>query len=319
MHFGPGMQSIAPNTSVIDLQFLGHKEAIASCLLEAGGELALVDCGPASCLPVLRAQLAERGLAITHLTALLLTHIHFDHAGATGSLVRENPRLRVYVHERGAAHMADPSKLLKSATRLYGDALQPMFGEFVAVPPENLHVLSGGETFQVAGRRMEVAYTPGHASHHVSYFDQSTGIAFTGDTTGLRAPGYDVVAPLTPPPDIDLAAWEQSLTEIARHKPQRIFLTHFGPYADVPEHLDRTRAGLRRWAERARQILALQSDEPAQIAEFMSSAQREFAEVLPEDAVSRYALGSNPTLSWYGLARYWRKGAEAEAAPRAAN
>jgi glyoxylase-like metal-dependent hydrolase (beta-lactamase superfamily II) len=313
------MQIIAPNTSVIDLNFLGHKEAVASCVLEGDGELALVDCGPASCLPVLRAQLAERGLAVADLTALLLTHIHFDHAGATGTLVRENPRLRVYVHERGATHMADPSKLLRSATRLYGDALNQMFGEFVAVPKENLQVLSGGESFPVAGRNMEVAYTPGHASHHVSYFDQSTGIAFTGDTTGLRAQGHNVVAPLTPPPDIDLPAWEQSLREIARRKPARIFLTHYGAYTDVPEHLERTREGLHRWAERARTILARPSDEPAQIAEFMTSAQKEFAESLPEEAVWRYAIGSNPTLSWYGLARYWRKRAEAEATARAGN
>jgi glyoxylase-like metal-dependent hydrolase (beta-lactamase superfamily II) len=313
------MQTIAPDTSIIDLNFLGHKEAIASCLLEGGGELALVDCGPSTCLPVLRAQFAERGLAITDLTALLLTHIHFDHAGAAGSLVRENPRLRVYVHEAGAFHMSDPSRLLNSATRLYGDALQQMFGEFVAVPAENLQVLSGGESFQVAGRPMEVAYTPGHASHHVSYFDQSTGIAFTGDTTGLRAQGFDVVAPLTPPPDIDLAVWEESLQEIARRRPQRIFLTHYGPYADVPEHLERTRAGLHRWAERARNILSQSPDEPAQIAEFMSGAQKEFAAALPEEAVWRYAIGSNPTLSWYGLARYWRKRAEAEAGARAGN
>ncbi len=215
--------------------------------------------------------------------------------------------------------MSDPSRLLNSATRLYGDALNQMFGEFVAVPNENLQVLSGGESFQVAGRKMEVAYTPGHASHHVSYFDQSTGIAFTGDTTGLRAQGYDVVAPLTPPPDIDLAAWEQSLREIAHRKPAHIFLTHYGPYTDVPEHLERTREGLHRWAERARAILAQPSDEPSQIAEFMTSAQKEFGESLPEEAVWRYAVGSNPTLSWYGLARYWRKRAEAEAADRAGN
>lgn len=312
------MKTIAPSTSVIDLNFLGYTEAVASCLLEGNGELALVDCGPSTCLPVLRAQLAERDLAVKDLTALLLTHIHFDHAGAAGTLVRENPRLRIYVHDRGAAHMADPTKLLNSATRLYGDALQTMFGEFVPVPESNLQVLSGGETFPVAGRKMDVAYTPGHASHHVSYFDQSTGIAFTGDTTGLRAQGYDVVAPLTPP-DIDITAWEQSLREIARRRPERIFITHFGPYADVPEHLDRTREGLHRWAELARNILTRQSGEPAQIAEFMSSAKNEFSETLPEEAVWRYAVGSNPTLSWYGLARYWRKRAEAEAAARAAN
>ena len=313
------MQSIAPGTSIIDVEFLGHKEAVASCLLEGAGELALVDCGPTTCLPVLRAQLAERGIAVTDLTALLLTHIHFDHAGAAGTLVRENPLLRIYVHDRGAAHMSDPTKLLNSATRLYGGALNKMFGEFLSVPGGNLHVLSGGENFSVAGRKMEVAYTPGHASHHVSYFDQSTGIAFTGDTTGLRAQGCDVVAPLTPPPDIDLDIWEASLKEIARRKPQRIFLTHYGPYSDVPQHLERTREGLRRWAERARDILSRHPDESAQIAEFNAAAQKEFAQLLPEKSTWRYTAGSNPTLSWYGLARYWRKRTEAQAGTRPTN
>jgi glyoxylase-like metal-dependent hydrolase (beta-lactamase superfamily II) len=306
------MPPIASGTSVIDVHFRGYQGAIAACLLEGDGELAVVDCGPTSCLPKLREGLAERGLGVGDLTALLLTHIHFDHAGAAGTLVRENPRLRVYVHNKGAVHMADPAKLLNSATRLYGDAMQQMFGEFLAVPRENLISLDGGEKLRVAGREIEVAYTPGHAVHHVSYFDQSTGIAFTGDTTGMRLTGHDFVAPVMPPPDVNLAIWDASLDEIARRKPSRLFITHFGAFDDVGGHIERTREGNYRWAERAKEILAKHPDEAAQIEEFNAAAEKDFRDQLPEDAAARYKIGANPTLSWYGLARYWRKRAEAE-------
>jgi glyoxylase-like metal-dependent hydrolase (beta-lactamase superfamily II) len=306
------MTQIAPNTSIIDLHFRGYEGAIASCLLEGGGELAIVDCGPTSCLPKLREGLAARGIKVSDLTSLLLTHIHFDHAGAAGSLVRENPRLRVYVHNKGAAHMVDPTKLLNSATRLYGDAMQQLFGEFLAVPRENIISLDGGESLRVAGREIEVAYTPGHAVHHVSFFDQSAGIAFTGDTTGMRLTGHDFVAPVTPPPDINLAIWDASLAEIARRKPARLFITHYGPFDDVGGHIERTREGNYRWAERAKGILAKHPDESAQIAEFNAEAAKDFREQLPADAAARYLIGANPTLSWYGLARYWRKRADAE-------
>jgi glyoxylase-like metal-dependent hydrolase (beta-lactamase superfamily II) len=307
------MTEIAPGSSIVDLHFRGYTGAIASCLLEGNGELAVVDCGPSSCLPKLREGLAARGLGVGDLTSLLLTHIHFDHAGAASTLVRENPRLRVYVHSKGAVHMADPAKLLSSATRLYGDAMQQMFGEFLAVPKDNLTTLEGGESLYVAGRDIEVAYTPGHAVHHVSYFDQSTGVAFTGDTTGLRMTGYDFVAPVMPPPDINLDVWDASLAEIARRKPSRLFITHFGAFDDVGGHIDRAREGHHRWAERAKNIIAKHPEESAQIAEFNSAAEKDYREQMSPEGVERYIIGSNPTLSWYGLARYWRKRAEAEA------
>ena len=305
-------RAVQTDSSLLDLEFLGHHEGIASFLLEGNGELALVDCGPSTCLPILRARLAARDRSVGDLTALLLTHIHLDHAGATGTLVRENPRLAVYVHEIGAKHLADPSRLLKSATRLWADSLQQIFGEFLAVPVENIRVLNGGESVRVAGRKMEVAYTPGHASHHVSYFDQSTGTAFTGDTTGLRLPGFDVVAPLTPPPDIDLDAWHNSLVEIEQRNPSSLFITHFGPFANVREHLQKTREGLRRWSERASGILRRGGNEEEQLASFVELGEKEYSRQLSAEAAARYAGGANAKLSWYGLSRYWRKRAEAQ-------
>lgn len=308
----PSLANSLPGASIIDLNFLGIRESVASCLLEGGGELVLVDCGPSTCLPALRAGLAERGLKTADLTAILLTHIHFDHAGAAGTLVRENPRLRVYVHEVGAKHLGDPSRLTKSATRLYGDAIQRMFGEFLPVPPENLHALAGGEVFPVAGRKIEVAYTPGHASHHVCFFDQSTGTAFTGDTAGVRLPGFDFVAPVTPPPDVNLDAYDASLTEIANRNPSRLFLTHFGSFENVQDHLQQSREGLKRWAERADAILKESSENSDRIARFNAFADEDFRRNLPEDVARRYAVNTMPTVSWHGLARYWRKRAEAQ-------
>ncbi len=308
------MQTIASGTNLIDLEFLGYREAIGPCLLEGAGELALVDCGPSNCLRTLRRELAGRGLSTKDLTALFLTHIHLDHAGAAGTLVRENPKLRVYAHEKGAPHLVDPSKLLRSAERLYRDAMNDLFGEFLAVPAQNVHPLAGGETLRIGARRIEVAYTPGHASHHVSYFDQSTGIAFTGDTTGLRYPGFQCVAPLTPPPDIDLDAWKSSLAEIARRKPARLYLTHFGPAEAVQEHLDQVWEGLQRWAEYAAQIIKEEKNESARLPAFLARAEHDFQRQMPLEDAKRYALGANPTLSWYGLSRYWTKRATASSA-----
>ncbi len=306
------IMSLPSGTSIIDLNFLGIRESVGLYLLEGNGELALVDSGPSSCLPTLRNFLAARSLKLSDISALLLTHIHFDHAGATGTLVKENPKLKVYVHELGARHLNDPSRLLSSATRLYGDALQQMFGEFLPVPKENIHELIGGESIRAAGREIQVAYTPGHASHHVSYFDQSTGTAFTGDTTGMRLPGCEIVAPLTPPPDIDLAAFTKSIAEIERRKPTQLLLPHFGAYNNVSEHLQATREALYAWTERTWTIMKNNSEESTRIEKFTAQAEEEFRAKLPnQELVARYNTVAMPQLSWYGLERYWRKRIEA--------
>jgi glyoxylase-like metal-dependent hydrolase (beta-lactamase superfamily II) len=308
----PTGTSLPSGTSIIDLNFLNCPEAVGLYLLEGDGEFALVDCGPSSCLPVLKENLAARGLTISDISTLLLTHIHFDHAGAAGTLVKENPRLRVCVHEIGAKHLKDPSRLLKSATRLYGDALLQMFGEFLPVPEENIHILAGGESFRTAGRQIEVAYTPGHASHHVSYFDQSSGAAFTGDVAGMRLPGYKIIAPLTPPPDIDLAAFTESLAEIERRKPTHLLLPHFGAYSNVAEHLQATREVLYAWTERAWTVMKAVPDESGRATKFAALADEEFQRQLPDaEIAARYFTVAMPPLSWYGLERYWRKRIEA--------
>jgi glyoxylase-like metal-dependent hydrolase (beta-lactamase superfamily II) len=222
---------------LIDVLHLGRPRVIGAW--RVGGTI--VDPGPSSALAALMPSLLQRPPR-----ALALTHVHLDHAGAAGTLARRFPELEVWVHERGARHLADPGRLLASARRLYGDEMERLWGEVLPVPGERLRVLRGGERLGP----FEVAYTPGHASHHVSYLHEPTGCAFTGDVAGVRIGGGAVLAP-TPPPDIDLVAWRLSLQTIEAWRPRSLAVTHFGAYADVDEQLAALRAHLdevERWA-----------------------------------------------------------------------
>lgn len=301
------MRTFAPDTTLVDLEYLGYREAIATCLLESDGNLALVDPGPASALAMLKAKLAQRGLSVGDLAALLLTHIHLDHAGASGVLVRENPRLRVYVHERGAPHLIDPAKLLASAARLYGDQMERLWGEVAPVPAVNITTLVGGESIRIGARTIEVLYTPGHAWHHATYFDTATGTAFVGDTGGLRRSGRACVLPLTPPPDIDLQAWAGSLAAIRARQPRQLFLTHFGPGEDPEAHLAQLEQRLTQWSDRVRRSMADGGPHEVLAAQFAQEVSSELASELPEADLRWYAKGAALEQCWQGLARYWRK------------
>ena len=239
--------------------------------------------------------------------AVLLTHIHLDHAAATGAMVRRWPELEVYVHERGAPHLVDPSKLLASAERLYGDQLGYLWGEIVPVPEGNVRVLSGDET--VMG--MRVAYTPGHASHHVCYFHEETGTAFVGDVAACRIPPSQLIVPPTPPPDINVEVWEESLNTVAGWQPQRLALTHFGAVEeDVPGHIERAKAKLREEAELARKMEKPEydADNEARIRAALA------AEGIEGDTVEELLQAVPTAYQWSGLDRYWRKRAGREAA-----
>ncbi len=241
--------------TVLDTNWTGRPRSIAAALLESDGHRAVIDPGPESTLATLRERLGARGVSVADLDAILLTHIHLDHAGATGTLVRENPRLAVYVHKNGASHMVDPSKLLASAGRLWGDDLPRLFGETLPVAAENLRILEGGETLTAGTRKLEVAYTPGHASHHVSYFDQDSGVAFIGDTAGVRVENGPYTLPATPPPDIDLEIWDSSFAAILARRPARLFLTHYGFSDDPAAHIAGFRERLHRWAALTEEVL----------------------------------------------------------------
>ena len=295
----------------LDNLWMGRPRSIAAGLLESDGHCAVVDPGPGSTLGTLHQQLRARGIGVGDLDALLLTHIHLDHAGATGSLVRENPRLAVYVHKNGAPHMIDPSKLLASAERLWPNDLQRLFGETLSVPAENLRILEGGENLTLGSRQLEVVYTPGHASHHVSYFDKTEGVAFVGDTAGVRIEGNSFVMPATPPPDIDLGIWDTSFAAILERKPARLFLTHFG-YSDNPsEHIVLFRERLHRWAALTAEILRNAASESAAMDSFMSATYAEIAQHLPAGEAEHYAFSAGLNLSFLGLARHLRKRATA--------
>jgi glyoxylase-like metal-dependent hydrolase (beta-lactamase superfamily II) len=289
---------------------LGIEKYIAACVLADESGIAVIDPGPTSSLEGLERGLAAHGLATADIHTLLLTHIHLDHAGATGTLVKRHPGMKVYVHSKGARHMIDPAKLIASAERIYGlENMDRLWGEFLATPAENVTVLEGGETITVGGRKLEIEYTPGHASHHVSYFDQSTGIGFTGDTTGMRPFESDVPFPVTPPPDIDLAGWKISLEKIRRHKPERIFLTHFGPFTNPEEHLAQLEERLARWGEVVADDVKSGRDETVACSEFVDKMRGELTAIMPRERfgpmIRRDALISD----WHGLARYWRKNA----------
>jgi glyoxylase-like metal-dependent hydrolase (beta-lactamase superfamily II) len=301
------LETVAPNTTRIDVEHLGNPQVIAACLLTGEGGPAIVDPGPSSALPTLKRKLAQRGLSVGDLEAILLTHIHLDHAGATGTLVAENPRLRVFVHHVGAPHMAQPDRLLASAQRLYGGEMEHLWGEFRAVPSQNLHVLKGGERIHAGGRTLEVEYTPGHASHHVSYFDASTGLAFIGDTAGIRILNRPYIVPPTPPPDIDLELWEKSLDLILARKPERLFLTHFGVAEPVAEHIAQLRERLAQWAEMVRVSLQNHAEDAARANAFAAAVEADLQKKFSGSESAQYVKGAGLDLCWMGLARYWRK------------
>jgi len=273
----------------LDVRHLGRDRVI--CAYELDG--LVIDPGPASSVAALDG---------IELRALLLTHIHLDHAGATGVLVRRHPDLKVYVHEKGAPHLVDPSKLLASAAKLYGEEnMDRLWGEVAPVPEENIVALTGGET--VEGFRVE--YTPGHASHHVCYLHEDSGDAYTGDVAGVRIPPSELTIAPTPPPDIDIEAWGKSLGVVESWSPSALCLTHFGRYEDVPEQIERVRRHLAEWGPLARDL--------GDRDEFVARLERHVRESAAEETESRYVQAAPPEQMYLGLERYWRKRAEREA------
>jgi glyoxylase-like metal-dependent hydrolase (beta-lactamase superfamily II) len=272
----------------IDLVHLGVERVIAAWVVDE----VIVDPGPESCLEALLEGLG--GADAEAPRAILLTHIHFDHAGATGALLRRWPDVPVYVHERGARHLADPERLVASATRLYGEAdMRRLWGDVVPVPEANLQVLTGGE--RLLDGAFRVAYTPGHASHHVSYLHEPSGRAFVGDVAGVRIPPSSAVMAPTPPPDVDVAAWEASLDAVAAWQPASLGLTHFGGVEDVAAQIAATRAALQRQA-----ALAAEHDLDGFVAAMREWLSREAGAV-----ADTYVNAAPLDHQWLGLDR-WR-------------
>ena len=271
----------------LDLLHLGRERVIGAYLLDTAEGPALFDCGPTTCVPALKAALRDRGLELQHVPHLLLSHVHLDHAGAAGVLVREHPALQVHVSPIGAPHLVDPTRLEKSARRLYGNEFDKLWGELAPVPMENIRETGD----QVLG--LDCFPSPGHASHHVCYVDRD-GTLYAGDATGVRIQPSRFVLPPTPPPEFDLAVWESTLDEIERRDAQRLALIHFGVADDPIEHLAALRMRLRSWT-------ALVGDGTTE-EEFEATALAELGDDAPP-----YVQAIPPWQSYAGLRRYWEK------------
>lgn len=274
---------------LIDVMHLGRPRVIGAWLV---GDV-VIDPGPTSCLDTLL-----DGLDGARPRALLLTHIHLDHGGASGSLVERWPDLEVYVHERGARHMVSPDRLLDSARQLYGADMDRLWGDMVPVPEQNIHVLRGGET--LFDGEFEVAYTPGHASHHVSFLHDGT--AFVGDVGGVRIAGSRFTIPPSPPPDIDVEAWHASIERVAAWQPRRLVMTHFGESGDVDDQLAELSSRLDDWAARAR---------AQDLDTFVAGVRDEIAQHVDAETALAYDQAAPPEQLYAGLERYWRKRSEA--------
>jgi glyoxylase-like metal-dependent hydrolase (beta-lactamase superfamily II) len=276
---------------LIDLLHLGHPQVIASYLVE-GAEPAIIDCGPSTCVEALERGLGANGLALQDVHHLVLTHIHLDHAGAAGVLVRKHPGLRVHVSGIGAPHLIDPSRLERSARRLYGEDFDFLWGELAPVPEENVDVIG----YRVLD--LQAWPTPGHASHHVSFLS-ADGSCYSGDATGVVIAPATYVAPVSPPPDIDLEAWEASIDSIEERGPERLCLPHWGVVEDVPSHLSQLRVQLRTWSERVRG--------GATEEEFVSAVASDLEAASDEATAQAYLQAAPLWQSYAGLRRYWEK------------
>lgn len=292
----------------IDLNFQGAPGVIASYVLRGPGGVLLVETGPGSTVAQLQAGLAALDIELRQISDILVTHIHLDHAGAAGWLAGATGAT-IHVHHVGAPHLIDPSKLLASARRLYGDQMDVLWGETLAAPAGQVHALYDGDVVEAAGLRIRAVDTPGHAYHHMAYL--LDGLCFTGDVAAVRLAGQRHVRAPTPPPEIDLPAWQRSLARLAELRPDRLLLTHFGPIAadaDAQAHLQAVAEGLQVAAAFVRpRWQAGQSAEEITAAYVDWIAQRSAAAGVDEDAIARYEIIVPSYTCVGGLMRYFHK------------
>ncbi len=287
---------------VLDLHF-GEPGTIAAFLLQSEDGPVLVETGPDSTYPTLVSELGAAGVAPEQVRHVLLTHIHLDHAGAAWRLAALGAT--VYVHPVGAPHLADPSKLLASARRIYGEGMEALWGRLEPIAPERLRVVADGEVLRIGRLRFEALHTPGHASHHIAYL--TDGLVFTGDVAGVRIAGGPVVPPC-PPPDIDLEAWHDSIARLRALGADVLYLTHFGPVADVADHLRDLERSLATYGEWVRERLHRGIEEAALVPLFEAYTEGFLsAQGWERGTLARYALANPAFMSVAGLARYWRK------------
>ena len=288
----------------LDLNFQGKSQTIASYLIRHSSGVVLIESGPGSCLEELKTRLAAIGLSVSDVTHVLLTHIHLDHAGGAGWLARQGAQ--IYVHPVGAPHMLNPEKLLASATRIYGDQMEKLWGEFLPVPEDKLVIAKDGEEIVIDNLHFVPLDTPGHAEHHFVYLFED--ICFSGDIGGVRIPGFQYLRLPMPPPELHFGKWRESIARMKTAKFAQIAPTHFGIFDDPGWQLQAVERDLdesERWLEK------MMSDKPQievlrrQFADWMNEQGRK--QGLSKDVVKAYELANPPGMSADGLQRYWNK------------
>ena len=310
----PETYEAATGITGVDTRMAGRARVTSAYLLH-GDEPTLVETGPTTSVEAVTAGLNSIGLGPDDLAHIVVTHIHLDHAGGVGTLTHHFPRATVWVHERGAPHLGDPSKLVSSATRVYGEErLNELFGPVEPVPTDRLRAVSEGETINLAGRSLDVLYTPGHASHHVALVDSESGAVFTGDALGIHLPDVRVLRPATPPPDIDVELGIQSIERIRQRAGGLLLFSHFGPVTEVEELCEIASHRLRKWADIVRDALE-ETDDLERVTELLDRKTGD--EFGTREAVDRerYEILSGMKTNAAGLIRYWKKRAEAGDVP----
>lgn len=307
----PDIRWLGTDTAMIDLNFLGVPKVIAAYLLPTSDGLAIVDTGPSTVIDTLEDGTRALGHDPNDIRHILITHIHLDHVGAAGTWMRRLPAARCYIHERGAPHMIDPANLIRSATRIYGDDMERLWGEFLPVPEERTVVVRDGDQLRLGDRTLEVIYTPGHASHHVAFHESATGRAFVGDVGGIRIPPSGLPIPPTPPPDVNVDAWKESIRRLREIVPMQMLLAHFGPVDDVDRHLTELGANLDAFVSLAEQALVEGLEREAIVARLTDHVQKLVEEDGNPDIETQFSLNVPYGMATDGLLRYLRKRDEA--------
>lgn len=298
---------LSDDIALIDLHFQGIPRVIASYVVRTADGIALVEVGPASTIEALIRGLVSLDIDPDSVRHLLVTHIHLDHVGAAGLLMDRWPRAILYVHEIGAPHAINPANLIRSATRIYGNQMDVLWGEMRPIPAERVRAVSGDDTLVVGGREIDVLYTPGHASHHVAYHDTSSDWMFAGDVAGIRIPPTRYVIPPTPPPDIDVPAWHESVGLIRTIAPSRLLLTHFGPVDDVDEQLEGVDRQLDDWVSNIETLVASGADRDSIVEWLENRVSAQLRSTGDSDVAEELALATPYGMAVDGLLRYLRK------------
>jgi glyoxylase-like metal-dependent hydrolase (beta-lactamase superfamily II) len=312
----PALTPIGSGITQIDTMLAGEPEFNAVYLL-AADKPTLVEAGPGADVPVLLEALGLLGVGEHDLAHIVVTHIHVDHAGGVGALASRFPDATVYVHERGAPHLADPTRLVASTARTYGEErMRSLYGETLPVPSDRIRAVTDGERISLGDRSLQVLHTPGHASHHVALVDEGDGGVFTGEAIGSHLPWANCYRPALPPPEVDVEMALASIELIRSRRPSALLTSHFGVVPDADEGCDLGAARIRAWSDAVR--LQLERDPAADVETIARTLHQRAAEDYLADAgraidLARYNVIGSIEMNAAGLTRYWRKRREHDA------